>query len=410
MTPPADKQAALRVVHGLRDAGFQAMFAGGCVRDMLLGRPCSDYDVATDARPEQVARLFRRVLLVGAKFGVAMVMQGKRKVEVATFRSDLAYVDGRRPEAVVFSSAPEDAQRRDFTINGMFYDPIDEEVIDYVGGREDLQTGLVRTIGDADARFSEDYLRMLRAVRFAHRLGFEIATDTERAIAAHAGKIVEISGERVFEELSKMLVHPSASAAMADLDRLGLGPHVLPELYERTGVTDAAIERVSAVADQGDLTLAMAALLCDVPAEAVARRFRRWGAGNELRDAVTWLIRQADDWRTAADEPLHAFKRRMASEEFGRLMDLWRARETEVTGESARTLEARRRAESISPEQIAPEPLVTGADLLEMGVEPGPAFGALLGELYDAQLDGELSDRNEALDAARRRVSRTAGD
>jgi len=214
MAKPATKSTALWVLRRLRSAGFQALLAGGCVRDMLLGVRSVDYDVATDATPRQVKRLFRHVLLVGAKFGVAMVIHRGRKVEVTTFRSDLSYSDGRRPDAVRFSTARQDAQRRDFTMNGMFYDPVADEVVDYVGGRKDLKAGIVRTIGRPDKRFAEDYLRMLRAVRFAVGLGFRIDPATAAAVRKHARGISAISGERIFDELNKMLSRDSAGEAL----------------------------------------------------------------------------------------------------------------------------------------------------------------------------------------------------
>ena len=222
MSDHATKSVALWVVRVLRGAGHEALFAGGCVRDMLLGRRSTDYDVATSATPEQVRGLFRRVLLVGAQFGVAMVIVRRRRVEVTTFRSEGAYSDGRRPNSVTFTSARQDALRRDFTINGMFFDPVARQVIDYVGGQKDLKLGVIRTIGPAEDRFGEDYLRMVRAVRFAARFEFEIQPATAQAIVHHAPQIVGISGERVFDELSKMLSRPSAPEALLRLEELGL--------------------------------------------------------------------------------------------------------------------------------------------------------------------------------------------
>jgi len=203
MTKHADKATGMWVIRKLRAAGFGALFAGGCVRDMLMNARPADYDITTNATPQQVAKIFSRVVMVGAKFGVAIVMRQSRQVEVATFRSDLSYSDGRRPDAVKFSTPREDALRRDFTINGIFYDPIAREVIDYVGGRKDITARVIRTIGDPERRFAEDYLRMLRAVRFSVRLGFEITPPTISAVRKYAKKISNISGERICDEIGR---------------------------------------------------------------------------------------------------------------------------------------------------------------------------------------------------------------
>ena len=204
--PPQD--AAMAVVRRLRDHGHTAYLAGGCVRDMLLGREASDYDVATDATPDKICSLFSRTRKVGVQFGVVLVRQGRHWIETATFRTDVNYEDGRRPERVEFTTAEEDARRRDFTVNGLFYDPLEDRVIDYVAGRRDLEDGVIRAIGEPAARFAEDHLRLLRAVRFATRLGFQIEPETARAIRSHAAKIERISPERIREELEKMLAAP----------------------------------------------------------------------------------------------------------------------------------------------------------------------------------------------------------
>ena len=329
------------VVRVLREAGFVAYFAGGCVRDMLMGRPSADYDVATDATPEQVAKLFRRVLHVGAAFGVAVVVVKRRKVEVATFRRDESYTDGRRPDAVRFSTPQEDAQRRDFTINGMFFDPLAERIIDYVGGQADLRARVVRTIGEPDERFGEDYLRMLRAVRFATRFDFALDAATADAIRRHAANITSISGERVLDELTKMLLHPRAAQALRMLDELHLARHVLPELCDAgvsparpagilpaSGEDDwpsssgqahgthnagetpaprftAAVARVELLAGQPDRDqrLMLAALLADLDREAVETITRRWGASNEVRQAAWFVIEHGAEWRDAGVSP-----------------------------------------------------------------------------------------------------------
>ncbi|HUT01258.1 MAG TPA: CCA tRNA nucleotidyltransferase [Phycisphaerae bacterium] len=404
MAKAATRSTALWVVRRLRRAGHQALLAGGCVRDMLLGRRVADYDVATDATPRQVKRLFPHVLLIGAKFGVAMVIRQSRQVEVATFRSDLSYSDGRRPDGVRFASPREDAIRRDFTINGMFYDPLAGEVIDYVGGREDLAAEVIRTIGRADERFAEDYLRMLRAVRFAVRLGFAIEPLTAAAIRAHAHKIVAISGERIFDELSKMLGVPSAARALEGMDELGLLRRVLPELCETAGLASAARQRVGHVARRRDRTLALAALLTDLPRGAIGSMIRRWGAPNRLRDALQWMAAHADDWRDVAEMSLAEFRRLAGHEQFDRLRVLWRLREAAECGSRRCARRTARRLGEIPGGKALPEPFVTGADLLAMHVPEGPLLGKVLRQAYDAQLNLHLRSRKQALAWAQSRI------
>ena len=390
------------VLRRLRKGGFQALFAGGCVRDMLLRRRCSDYDIATDATPHQVSKLFGRVLLIGAKFGVAMVLRGRRKIEVATFRSDASYTDGRRPDAVTFTDPREDALRRDFTINGMFYDPISREVIDYVGGREDLARGIVRTIGPARRRFAEDYLRMLRAVRFSVRFGFELHAPTAAAVRKHAARIVSISGERIFDELTKMLSIASAPEAMRMLARLNLAPVVLEDVFGQPGLWARAVDRVEAVARRKDFTLTLAALLVELGPKAIRRMIRQWGAANELRDALCWLAEHYGRWGGAVDMPLCDFKRFAACEHFQRLRGLWRHAERAATGGSVIARRTARRLARIDPRRLAPAPLVTGDDLKALGLTEGRALGRLLRALYDAQLNETLLTRRAAMAAARR--------
>ncbi len=397
----ADKSTALWVLRRLRTAGFQSLFAGGCVRDMLLGVRCSDYDIATDAEPGQVKKLFRRVLLIGAKFGVAMVIHNGRKVEVTTFRSDLSYSDGRRPDGVRFSSPQEDAERRDFTINGMFYDPIADEVIDYVGGRADLKSGVIRTIGDPDRRFAEDYLRMIRAVRFATRLGFSIAPETAEAVRKHAPKITSISGERIFDEMSKMLSHKSAARSLALLGELGLAGSILPELFRTEGQWKRAEARAECVAARCDMVLSLGALLAGLEPNAIPNIVRRWGASNQLRNSLKFFSAHLDGWRKAADCALADFKRLMASRDFDRLRRLWLAEEKLQTGGSTQSRRIAKRAAGVDPEKITPRPFVTGADLSRMGLCEGPKVGRILHAVYEAQLNEEISSRSKAMKLAR---------
>ena len=405
MADKGTKSTALWVLKRLRQAGHEALLAGGCVRDMLLGRECSDYDIATSAAPGEVQKLFKRVLMIGAKFGVVMVLHDRRQVEVATFRSDASYSDGRRPDAVRFTTAEEDARRRDFTINGMFYDPVADEVIDYVGGREDIARKIVRTIGSPDRRFDEDYLRMIRAVRFAVRLDFEIDGDTAGAIEKYAPKISTISGERICDELSKMLACDSAATAIETLERVGLAGSVLGELFESEGLWARAVRRVAAVSPHCDVVLALAALLGELNPDAIPQIIRRWGASNELKKALCRLAGNLGRWRDAPDMPLCDFKRLLAGEHFGRLLTLWRFEEQTADGNDAVCKRIAERTKSIPPDQIAPPPMVTGADLIALGLTEGPRLGKIAAHLYDAQLNEQFASQAEALAAAKKIVA-----
>ena len=406
MARPADKSTALWVLRRLRADGHEAFFAGGCVRDMLLSRRSSDYDVATDATPSQVKRLFRRVLLIGAKFGVAMVIHKGRKVEVTTFRSDLSYSDGRRPDAVRFGSPREDALRRDFTINGMFHDPLTGEVIDYVGGRKDLARRLIRTIGPPQDRFAEDYLRMLRAVRFAVRFGFRIAPATAAAVRNHAAKITSISGERIFDELSRMLSAGSAGEALRLTGRLGLLAEILPELFADTAMHARSKRRVEAVAKGRDVILTMGALLAELKPQSIRRIARRWGASNQLAEGLCFLAEHMNDWPEAPQMPLCEFKRLMANPHFSRLRTLWRVQEQLETHRTALAGRIARRAATIPAARIAPKPLLAGSNLIALGLSEGPKLGRVLRAVYDAQLDERITTRRQAVSIARDMIAR----
>ncbi len=405
MAKPADKSTALWVIKRLRNAGFDALLAGGCVRDMLLHQRCFDYDVATSATPRQVKRLFQHVLLIGAKFGVAMVIVHRRKVEVTTFRSDVSYSDGRHPDAVRFSDPRQDALRRDFTINGMFYDPLTEKVVDYVGGRRDLVRRIIRTIGRPEQRFTEDYLRMMRAVRFAMRLDFRVEKHTAEAIRQHAGKIVSISGERIFDELNKILAAPSATAALRKLHETELVQAILPELFAQPALWPEALRRVESLAQKSSTDLILGALLANLPTRQIRKIVRRWGASNQRRDQLCFYSQHLSDWQTAATLPLCAFKRWMASGYFKNLCALWRFEERKATGHMTHSRQIARRARSITPNQISPRPWVTGGDLIRMGLTEGPRLGKIFNVLYDVQLNEKLPSRREALILARRLVA-----
>lgn len=397
-------QAALFVTDLLTRRGHQALLAGGCVRDMLMGLDSSDYDVATSARPDQVAEIFHRVLMVGAQFGVAIVLYKGQQVEVATFRSETAYSDGRHPDQVSYSDPRQDALRRDFTINGMFYDPVESRVIDYVGGTDDLRAGIVRTIGNPDRRFEEDYLRMLRGPRFAVRFDFTLESRTAEAIARHAANITSISGERILDELTKMLSRDSAARAVEQLHRLGLLEHICPGLYDPPERFERGLRRMGLLPVRDDATLNLAALLAELPAKAINQRCRHWGAGNDLRKKLTFLAGRLNDWARAADLDLAAFKRLAAGEHFQDLLHLWRAQEQLETGRDERTRAVADRLAALDPASIDPPPLIDGSDLKDMGLAQGPKIGRILKEIRDLQLAEQITDRDQALAEARKRI------
>jgi poly(A) polymerase len=448
------KDFAASIVQTLRQQGFLAYLVGGCVRDLLLKREPKDYDVATNATPEQVMRIFPETYAVGAQFGVVLVPvpkngadaeQGSTQeegsthpsaVEVATFRSDIGYSDGRHPDEVRFSRDPrEDVARRDFTINGMLLDPITGEVLDYVGGRDDLKAGVIRTIGDAEHRFAEDKLRMLRAVRFAARFEYTIDAVTFAAIQKLASEIAVVSRERVRDELTRMLTEGHARRAFLLLDESGLLQHVLPEISSMKGV-----EQPPEFHPEGDVfvhtlmvldslplpcpaTLAWGALLHDVgkpPTFRVAPDRIRFDShvevGVKMAEEICRCLRFSNDDTeqvlALVDNHMRfghvsrmkesTLKRFLRLPKFDEHLALHRA-DCLGSHRSLTTYEfvQQKRAE-IPPEKMRPSPLVTGDDLIAAGHKPGPRFREILNAVEDAQLEGRLPSRDAALDFVRR--------
>ncbi|MBN1506938.1 MAG: CCA tRNA nucleotidyltransferase [Sedimentisphaerales bacterium] len=391
----SNKQAATEVIKRLQEHGFQALLAGGCVRDMLLGRPAKDYDVATDARPDDVMGLFRRTLKIGAKFGVVIVLTQGQQVEVATFRCDAGYEDGRHPAEVRFTSAAEDAGRRDFTINGMFYDPLREQVIDYVGGQADLARRILRTIGDPDERFSEDYLRMLRAVRFSTQLGFPIEPQTYAAVGRNAANIVRISGERIAVELEGILVDANRPAGAAMLVETGLAEAIFPGF---TG--DPAGRGVAVLAQlrkKVDFPLALAAFFVGCPTGFAMERIEVLKLSRNQIKHVKFLLAHRGrllGW----DMSLGRLKRLLAEPHFHDLYELERAIQKATAGGKgvAPLIKLRRRIRDLGGVEVRPKPLLDGHDLMHLGAVPGPRLGRLVDELYTAQLEGEVQTREQA--------------
>jgi len=406
--PP--REAAEWIIERLRDAGHQALLAGGCVRDVLMGREPKDYDVATDARPEQLLRLFRRKRKVGVQFGVVIVGDAGPWIEVATFRSDLGYADGRHPEQVVFASAEQDALRRDFTVNGLFYDPVEKRVIDYVGGQADIDRRVIRAIGDPAERFAEDHLRMLRAVRFAATLDFRIEAETWAAIVRLAERTQRVSRERVLEELQRMLASPGRAVGMRLMAEAGLLPYAIPAAGEGEAWPAAKVElacrRLANLPETVSFECAMAAALADWPARRIDKVCREMTCSNEQRKGIVWLVRSLEPARRAEQISLADLKRLMAHESFKDLKRLLRAALAGQCQDLRPWQTLRRRAAEVPREAVQPEPFVTGEDLKALHVEPGPIYKKVLDAVYTAQLNEQVRSRDEALKLLREHLRR----
>ncbi|HXM21547.1 MAG TPA: CCA tRNA nucleotidyltransferase [Terriglobales bacterium] len=450
------KDFAISIVRTLRERGYKAYLVGGCVRDLLLGREPADYDVTTDATPDEVMRIFPDTYAVGAQFGVVLVPLPERDVasnvctetsggrdvagyvsakanvvEVATFRSDIGYSDGRHPDQVRFSKDPrEDVERRDFTVNGLLLDPVTNQVLDFVGGRKDLEAGIIRTIGNPELRFAEDKLRMLRAVRFAARFGYAIEPKTFRAIQKLASQIGQVSRERVRDELSKMLTEGHARQAFLLLDETGLLHEVLPEIEAMKGV-----EQPPQFHPEGDvfvhtlllldklphpcpITLAWGALLHDVGKPATFRvapdRIRFDGhvdVGVKIAEEICGRLRFSHDdtdqilalvdnhMRFAHVQQMKesTFKRFVRMPRFDEHLQLHRMDCQSGHGDLTSYNFTREKMASMPPEIMRPAPLITGDDLIAAGYQPGPQFKEILSAVEDGQLEGRLRGSDEAM-------------
>ncbi len=401
-----EREFAVECVRTLQNAGFRSLWAGGCVRDELLGLEPNDYDIATDARPEQVQKLFRRSIAVGAAFGVIEVV-GPRDasrggehltVEVATFRSDGTYSDGRRPDAVTFSSPEEDAARRDFTINGMFFDPIAGELHDYVGGRADLDAKVLRAIGDPCARFAEDKLRVLRAARIATRFNLSVEPATFDAARQMAPQITVVSAERIADELRKLLTNPNHGRVVRLLHEIGLVKPILPELVPTFDEDWGYLVRVAESLTPGaSFPLAFAVLLhrlTRMAAEEIADRLR---LSNAEKSRLVWLVEQHTSLLDAPTMRPSRLKPLLVHPGIDDLLWLHRAiavasdRGTDHYEFCVRLLRETPR------EELDPPPLLTGNDLKALGMRPGPEFKRLLDAVREAQLDGAVRSRDEAV-------------
>jgi poly(A) polymerase len=446
------RDLAIGTLRRLRAAGFQAFFAGGCVRDQFLGIPPRDYDIATDARPEQVVQLFPQSLTVGAQFGVVLVSGNGVFCEVATFRSDGIYDDGRHPREVVFSKDPrQDVLRRDFTMNGLLYDPVADKVLDYVGGEADIRERVLRTIGNPAERFNEDRLRLIRAARFASRFDFCIETETRESIMDFAGQISSVSRERIRDELVKILTEGYAAKGLQLLDECGLLPHLLPdvsslkgvaqppeyhpegdvwvhtllmlELMDQTRSKRVTQDRSNEANGTGavgmgypSVTLALGVLLHDIGkpltyevsdrirfnnhAEIGARRVAaicdRYRIPSKDSERIVQLVRDHLKFKDLPRMRLSTLKRFLRQDNFEEHLELHRL---DCLG-SHRNLDnwnyAVAMLEHLGPEEIRPPRLLTGTDLIALGFTPGPYFKEILTSVEDAQLDGMIKSHQEA--------------
>ena len=435
MTP---RELAEQICATLRQHEYQAYFVGGCVRDLEMGRVPADYDVCTDARPERVQELFPHSLAVGAKFGVILVVENGVQVEVATFRSDIGYSDGRHPDRVVYSESPqEDVRRRDFTINGLLMDPATSEVLDFVGGRADLRAGLVRAIGDPRLRFAEDKLRMMRAVRFAARFGFGIEPETMAAAKSLAPQVLEVSLERIRDELTKLLTEGAARRGFELLEETGLLAVVLPHISRMKGV-----EQPPQFHPEGDVwihtrmmleklqpncspTLAWGVLLHDVgkpptfaPATGPGTRIRFDGHvevgarmaehicrnlrfSNEDIEQIESLVANHLRFKDVHQMRIATLKRFVRLPRFEEHLELHRLDCLASHGSLEAYTFVQRFLVETPPEKVYPPKLVTGDDLKGMGLIPGPRFREILLAVEEAQLEGRLHDRESALQFAR---------
>jgi poly(A) polymerase len=425
------RQAALDIVSKLVHSGYTALFAGGCVRDMLMGNDePGDIDIVTNATPQTVAALFSHTVAVGAQFGVVVVVHRGIPFEVATFRSDIGTDDGRHPSHIVFTDAEHDALRRDFTINGMFYDPLTDKVFDYVSGKKDLAAKVVRAIGDPALRFREDYLRLLRAVRFTARFDFTIDTATWDAVKENAARITGISAERIFAELDRMLQKPNPDRAFRLLAESGLLAHTIPEVADLIGVEqppefhpegDVFIHTIKALGSMGpgpSPVLAWSVLLHDIGKKVtmtVTDRIRfnnhdqagakmaesvltRLHAPGSLIGAVVACIDNHMNFMNVTVMRLSTLKKFLSRPTITDELELHRADCLASHGNIDNYHFVKTKLEAFALEQLKPPPLLRGNDLIAFGLTPGPLFGTILDEIYDLQLEEKITTREEALE------------
>ncbi len=427
-------ESALQIVSILQEAGYRALWVGGCVRDKLLGRIPKDIDIATDARPEQVQEIFDVTHAVGAKFGVVLVVIDGIASEVATFRTEADYHDARRPSSVCFTTAEEDARRRDFTVNALYYDPVANEIHDCVGGQQDLANKLIRAIGNPDERFREDALRLLRAIRFAMRLGFQIDKGTFKAMQANAERIALISPERIREELACILTGPNRGDALRLLSASGLLVHILPEIEAMRGVPqpprfhpegdvfEHTVLALDALPQDASAPLAFGALLHDigkpptiehgedrirfhhhntVGADLAAAVCRRLRFSNADREHIVALVAEHMRFMHVDEMRTSTLRRFLAMPHFDDHLALHRADCVACHGDTSNVdycLEMMERFAEENAKPGLPEPFINGDDLIALGYKPGPRMGDMLESVREAQLENEIHCRDDAVE------------
>ncbi len=426
------EHGALHIAEKLAGKGFRALYAGGFARDRILGREISDIDIATDALPEDIKTLFPRNIPVGEQFGVMIIPVDGINYEVASFRKDLGYSDGRRPDAIEFSSLEEDAGRRDFTVNGMYYDPFTDETIDLVGGREDIDSKVIRAIGDPSERFNEDKLRLMRAVRFASRLGFRIEDRTFNALKDLSSGIMTVSRERIREELIKILTCGKGSSGLELLSGSGLLKHILPEVEAMKGVEQPPqfhpegdvfvhTKLMLELMNSNDPVLAMAVLLHDVgkpPTFKIRDRIRfdrhakvgegmaakicgRFKFSRKDTELITSLVGEHLKFMEVKKMRQSTLKRFLDMERFDLHLELNRLDCMGSHGDMSSHDFCTEKLKEFTSEEIRPEPLITGNDLIYMGLEPGVIFGEILGAVREEQLEGNVKSKEEAMSFVR---------
>jgi poly(A) polymerase len=425
--------AAMEIVKRLTKSGYQALYAGGFIRDTLLGLPeKGDIDIATNATPETIAEIFPHVIGVGEHFGVMIVVENNIPFEVATFRSDVGILDGRHPKRIEFANAEHDAMRRDFTINGMFFDPLSAKLLDYVHGQEDLKNKIIRSIGNAGLRFKEDYLRCIRCIRFAARFNFSVDEKTWQALKENAEGVSHISAERIFQELDKILLGASPDRALRLLEESRLLRIILPEISETVGMEqppefhpegDVFTHTVKALSllDRPSRTTAWSVLLHDIgkpPTLSITDRIRfsnhqhvgarmaedvfaRLKAPNNLTRDVCSCIENHMNFMNVTKMRLSTLKKFLSRPTFQDEMELHRVDCLASHGDISNYEFLRRKEREIPKDEVRPEPLLTGKNLILLGLKPGPIFKKILGEAYDAQLEGKFSSAQDAIDWAR---------
>ena len=433
---------ATRLVERLRAAGHEALFAGGCVRDRLLGKEAHDIDIATSARPEEIQKLFPRTVAVGAQFGVIVVLEDRGEFQVATFRSDGAYRDGRHPESVAFTNAEGDARRRDFTVNGLFFDPLTRQILDFVGGEADLRAGILRSIGDPHARFAEDKLRLIRCVRFAASLGFEIEAETWRALVERAPEITAVSAERIRDELVKIFTHPSRVRGFDLLDQSGLLAILLPEVEALKGCEqppdfhpegDVFVHTrlmLSLLPEQVSTPLVFSVLFHDIgkpptflidetgrirfnghesiSASMTEKIFARLRFSNAETEATVVGVKNHMAFKDVQNMRVATLKRFLARPTIDDELELHRVDCQGSHGLLDNYDFLLRKREEFSNEPLIPPPLITGRDLIAAGLKPGPPFKKLLDSAQALQLEGGLKTRDDALAWLREELARPA--